>query len=51
VEVVHNAFQLAPAVAMGGSNDGEALAVSPLALEGCAPGDLPLRYEAGPETL
>jgi hypothetical protein len=51
VEVVRNALQLAPAVAMGGSHDGEALAVSPHALEGFAPGDLPLRYVVGPETL
>ena len=51
VEVARDALQLAQAEAMGGSHDGEALVVEPLALEGLAPGDLQLRLVAGPETL
>ena len=39
VEVARDALQLAQAEAMGGSHDGEALVVKPLALEGLAPGD------------
>ena len=51
VEVARDALQLAQAEAMGGSHDGEALVVEPMALEGLASGDLQLRLVAGPETL
>ena len=47
VEVARDALQLAQAEAMGGSHDGEAPVVKPLALEGLAPGDLQLWLVAG----